>query len=537
MKFSRTILIALMMLLMIPSWTAFAASQTKEIALFLNDRQVATDVPPYLAPRTNVTMVPLRVISESLGATVDWKDRTATIYQNNNTLILQEKDRVANVNGNEVKLDEAVTIRDSRVLVPLRFVAENLGVTVVWDGASRTISMTSSTGNDDTYPNPDPTPNPNPNPKPNPNPSQEMRGAWVSTVYNLDWPSKAGLQIEQQKAEFTKLLDDLKNVGMNAVFVQVRAASDAFYPSKLVPWSKYLTGVQGQDPGYDPLAFMIEETHARGMEFHAWFNPFRVSVDNKTENLSANNPAVQHPDWVVRHQGKLMFDPGIPAAREHILQAIMEVVNNYDIDGVHLDDYFYPYGQDKEPFADDASYTTYNNGQFSNKGDWRRDNVNQFVRMLGEQIHQSKRHVKYGISPFGVWRNSKLDATGSPTSAGVNSYDDLYADTRTWIQNGWIDYIAPQIYWNNGTKAAPYDKLVDWWVKETKGTNVLLYVGHAAYKLGTTEAGWSSSRTIIDQLDYNRQSGGVAGSLFFRAKNLQANVLGVADQLKTYYSR
>lgn len=522
MKFSRMILVALIMLLMIPSWTAFAAGQTKEIALFLNDRRIATDVPPYLTPRTNVTMVPLRVISESLGATVDWKDRTATIYQNNNTLILREKNRVANVNGNEVKLDEAVAIRDSRVLVPLRFVAENLGVTVVWDGVTRTISMTSSNDNNDnndTYPN------------------QDLRGAWVSTVYNLDWPSKAGLQVEQQKAEFTKLLDDLKGMGMNAVFVQVRAASDAFYPSKLVPWSKYLTGVQGQDPGYDPLAFMIEETHARGMEFHAWFNPFRVSVDSKIESLSADNPAVQHPDWVVRHQGKLMFDPGIPAAREHILQAIMEVVNNYDIDGVHLDDYFYPYGQDKEPFADDASYAAYNNGQFNNKGDWRRDNVNQFVRTLGEQIHQAKRHVKYGISPFGVWRNSKLDPTGSATNAGVNSYDDLYADTRAWIQNGWVDYIAPQIYWNNGTKAAPYDKLVDWWVNETKGTGVKLYVGHAAYKLGTTEAGWSSSNTIIEQLDYNRQNGGVEGSLFFRAKNLQANVLGIADQLQAYYSR
>jgi uncharacterized lipoprotein YddW (UPF0748 family) len=449
---------------------------------------------------------------------VDWKNRVVTIYQNNNVLVLQENSKTVTVNGAQVQLDEPASMRNSRVLVPLRFVAENLGVTVDWNGTARTISLTSE---QDTYPKE----------------VEELRGAWVSTVYNLDWPSKSGLSKEQQQAEFTKLLDDLKTAGMNAVFVQVRAASDAFYPSKLVPWSKYLTGTQGQDPGYDPLAFMIQEAHARGLEFHAWFNPFRVSVDDKLQNLSADNPAIQHPDWVVKHQGKLMFDPGIPEVRAHIISAIMEVVNQYDIDGVHLDDYFYPYGQNVEPFADDQTYATYNQGNFNNKGDWRRDNVNQFVRELGVQIHQAKSHVEYGISPFGVWRNVKLDPTGSATTAGVNSYDDLYADARAWIQNGWIDYIAPQVYWNVNTKAAPYDKVVDWWVHETRGTSVKLYIGQAAYKLGTTETGWGTADTIINQLDYNQQVGQVTGSIFFRAQTLQKNVLGIADRLQAYYSR
>lgn len=545
MNFRRFTVLMLTVLLMLSPLTAFAAQKEKEISLFLNDSPIHSDVPPFVDKKANLTMVPLRVISESLGAQVDSKNRVATIHMNDTTLRLIEGSKMAKVNDANVELDAAATVQKGRVMVPLRFVAQNLGINVVWDGIQRSVLMTSTTA-DNTNKEPGTQPNTEPNTEPStqpgtetgtqPNTQNELRGAWVPSVYNIDWPSKANLNKEKQQAEFIQLLDDLKDTGLNAVFVQVRPTSDAFYPSQLVPWSKYLTGTQGKDPGYDPLAFMIEETHRRNMEFHAWFNPFRISVDDKLDSLVDSHPAKIHPDWVVRHQGKLMFDPGIPAARDHIIESIMEVVRNYDIDGIHLDDYFYPYGQDKEPFPDAASFAAYNNGQFTDKADWRRDNVNQFVKTLGTQIHQVKNKVQFGISPFGVWRNKKMDPTGSDTSAGLGTYDDQYADVRTWIQNEWIDYVAPQIYWHIGHKAAPYDKLVDWWVNETRGTKVKLYIGHAAYKLGTKETGWASADTIINQLDYNKKSGQVSGSIYYSSKNIQGNVLGIRDRLKTYYA-
>lgn len=363
-------------------------------------------------------------------------------------------------------------------------------------------------------------------------PKRELRAAWIASVENIDWPQKGVVTPEAQKQSFTDMLDDLAKMGMNAVVVQVKPTADAFYPSEYGPWSEYLTGVQGQDPGYNPLAFMIEEVHKRNMEFHAWFNPYRISMKDNIGNLVANHPARQHPDWVVSYGGKLYYDPGVPGVKDFVIGSIMEVVKGYDIDAVHMDDYFYPYVVDGKDFPDDATYQTYGAG-FTNKGDWRRDNVNRLVHELSDSIKQEKSFVKFGISPFGVWRNIADDPTGSDTTAGQRNYDDLYADTRTWIKQGWIDYITPQIYWNFGFTAAAYEKLIDWWTKETQGTNVHLYIGHAVYKIDANNEAWALPDELPNQLKYNLNFEGVKGSMHFSTKDLLRNPLGIKDRLTT----
>lgn len=536
----RTWFIPLLILLI--AWPFAGTARTEAasasvIQIYLNGDLLPSDTAPYLKPKENVTMVPLRVISEGLGASVLWSQatKTATIQKNGNKLVLITGQGVAEVNGSSVALDVSVENIRGRTMVPIRFVSEQLGLDVVWNQSLKTISLTSKDG-DPQLPgeegqNPQPPVNP-------PQVSNELRGAWVSTVYNLDWPSSTSAgKAESQKQEYVKLLDDLQGMGINAVFVQVRPSGDAFYPSDLVPWSTYLTGVSGKDPDYDPLQFIIDETHRRGMEFHAWFNPFRASVDTNTAKLANDHVANSHPEWIVKFANKLYINPGIPDAREHVIDAIMEVVNRYDIDGVHLDDYFYPTGETKTSyFNDDSTYKQYNSKQLNNKGDWRRDNINEFVKDLGRSIHQVKPNVSFGISPFGVWRNKSTDPTGSDTKAGITAYDSTYADVRAWIQNDWVDYVAPQIYWSMSFNVAKYDTLVDWWAKEVAGSRVKLYIGHAPYKLGTSEAGWNSAQEIINQLTYNRSVPEVSGSIFFSAKELRKNPLGLIPLLQSFYS-
>jgi len=487
------------------------------IAIVLDGKRLTSDVAPYIVPKANVTLVPLRVISESIGAAVDWNPsaKSVTIRMSGTTIVMRTGQKYATVNGGNIMLDITVQTKQGRTMVPLRFVGEQLGLAVNWDSASRTITLLSAAAGGGS------------------GRSGGVVGAWISTVYNLDWPSAASYgNAEMQKAEFAALLDKLQAMGVNTVFVQVRPAADALYPSRLVPWSKALTGVQGADPGYDPLAYMIEQTHLRGMKFEAWFNPFRATTDGNTSALDPSHVALSHPEWIVKAGGKDYINPGIPEARRHIIDVIMEVVNGYEIDGVHLDDYFYPSGV---AFADDDAFATYNNGGFADKADWRRDNINRFVRELGEAIHAAKPQVRFGISPFGVWRNKSADKTGSDTKAGVSAYDDMYADVRTWIREEWIDYVVPQIYWSLSFSAARYDVLTDWWANEVKGTNVDLYIGHAPYKLGTSEAGWQTAQEIVNQLKYNESVPEVKGDVFFSAKDLLRNPLGVADALKQYY--
>lgn len=537
MKLLRKMFIPLLIVMLawpvsLTNQNAYAAS-SQDIRLYLDGVLLASDTSPYIKEKENVTMVPLRVISEGLGAGVEWSavERTATIQKDGNTLILGIGRNSALVNGSSVPLEVSVENKSGRTMAPIRFVSEQLGLQVNWDQKQRTISLISY-GSGET-----PVPPPEPSVPENPAASDELRGAWVSTVSNLDWPSKASYgKAEAQKEEYIKLLDELQGMGINAVFVQVRPSADAIYPSSLVPWSSYLTGTAGKDPGYDPLQFLIEETHRRGMEFHAWFNPFRASTGGDASKLPANHVANLHPDWIVKFGGKLYINPGIPEARQHIIEAIMEVAQGYNIDGVHLDDYFYPTGETASAkFNDDGTYKKFNANRISNKGDWRRDNINQFVRELGESVHQLKPGISFGISPYGVWRNKASDVSGSDTKASVTAYDSTYADVVTWIKNGWIDYVVPQIYWSMTRKEVRYDIIADWWAAQVRGTDVKLYIGHAPYKLGTPEIGWNSADEIIRQLEYNRSIPEISGSIFFSAKDLRKNPLGLIPLLQNYY--
>lgn len=361
-------------------------------------------------------------------------------------------------------------------------------------------------------------------------PKAEMRAAWIATVWNIDWPAKGTINVEEQKRKYRNLLDELQAAGINAVITQVSPTADAFYPSEYGPWSEWLTGVQGKDPGYDPLAFMLEETHKRNMEFHAWFNPYRVSFKNEIERLVEDHPARKHPDWVLSYGGRLIFDPGNPEARQFITDSIMEVVKKYDIDAVHLDDYFYPYPTQGTEFPDDVSYAEFGVG-FPDRADWRRDNVNQFIRNLSEAIKREKSYVKFGISPFAIWKNKGIDPEGSDTN-GLSSYEALNADSKKWVEEEWVDYITPQIYWYMGFSLAAYDKLTAWWSKVVAGKNVHLYIGHAIYRIGQG-TGWMNSEEMPNQVNFNRNFAEVSGSMYFSAKWFAANPLGITDRLRS----
>ncbi|MEB2272282.1 family 10 glycosylhydrolase [Bacillus safensis] len=363
--------------------------------------------------------------------------------------------------------------------------------------------------------------------------TREMRAVWIASVYNLDWPSKKGLPVAEQKQEFIRLLDEIKAMNMNAVIMQIKPTADAFYPSAYGPWSEYLTGTQGKDPGYDPLEFMIEEAHKRGLEFHAWFNPYRITMNHTDlSRLSADHPAREHPDWTIAYGNQLYYNPGIPEAQDFIVGGIEEVVKNYDIDAVHMDDYFYPNKIAGVPFPDQETYETYGKKAFTHIEDWRRDNVNQLVKQINDTIKKEKPYVKFGISPFGVWRNIKDDPTGSNTTAGMTNYDDLYADTREWIQQHDIDYVTPQIYWSIGFQAAAYDVLTKWWSNEVKGEPVHLYIGQAAYKINqNSDPAWSDPEEYFRQIELNRQSQLVQGSMHFSLKDINRNPLNVKDRL------
>ncbi|CAH1206328.1 hypothetical protein PAECIP111893_02517 [Paenibacillus plantiphilus] len=502
------------------------AQASKDIRIILDGQLISSDVAPYVLPKVNVTMVPLRVISENLGAAVDWSPvaRKVTIEQGTTTIIMRPGQKTAEVNGDKIRLDASVELKSGRVMVPLRFVGEELGIEVEWDGKTRTVFLNASMMQ----------PDPGAGNGSGGGSKSGLKAAWVSTIYNLDWPSTKSYGNKQlQQQEYKSLLDELQAMGMNTVFVQVRPSGDALYRSDLVPWSKVLSGKQGTEPDYDPLAFMIEETHQRGMSFHAWFNPFRANTDSDLTKLASNHVAIAQPDWILKSGSGLLINPGIPAARQHIIDTVMEVVNGYDIDGIHLDDYFYP---SSGGLKDDDTFLLYNANNLPTKDEWRRDNINEFVRMLGESIHSAKPKLQFGISPFGVWRNSAKDATGSDTNAGVTAFDSMSADVRTWIRQDWIDYVVPQIYWSMSFTAARYDKLVDWWVGEVTGTNVDLYIGHSPYKLGTKESGWQTAQEIIDQLNYNlKYPEIVKGDAFFSAKDLRRNPLGIKDALQVYY--
>jgi uncharacterized lipoprotein YddW (UPF0748 family) len=358
-----------------------------------------------------------------------------------------------------------------------------------------------------------------------PEPAREFRGAWVASVGNIDWPSKSGLPVNDQKAEFRAILERAVELKLNAIVLQVRPACDALYDSKLEPWSAYLTGTMGKPPTpfYDPLTFAIAEAHMRGIELHAWFNPFRA-LTTASAPTSGNHVTKEHPEWVRRYSGQLWLDPGEPKAREYSLNVILDVVKRYDIDGVHIDDYFYPYPDSKKtPFPDDATYGRYKEGGGKlSKEDWRRDNNNQLVQQLYQRVKETKRWVKVGISPFGIWRPHYPESI----QAGLDAYGELYADSKKWLQEGWCDYFSPQLYWSIAPQKQSFPVLLDWWAQQnTKGRH--LWAGIATERIGPARP----VQEILNQITLTRALPS-QGHLHWNNKTLMINKGKIVDRLR-----
>lgn len=355
---------------------------------------------------------------------------------------------------------------------------------------------------------------------------REQRAVWISTINHLDWPSKAGLTMQQQQQEWLNIVDFCQKIKLNTIIVQIRPMADAFYPSKINPWSQFLTGIQGKNPGYDPLAFMLTEAHKRNLEFHAWLNPYRVSNNDRLQDLATNHPARLHPEWVRSYGGKLYYDPGVPEVRQHIVETVQEIVRQYEVDAIHFDDYFYPYPVEGQSFPDDQSFQQHGK-DFTNRADWRRANIDRLIQEVSKSIKQINPKICFGVSPFGIWRNKSTDPAGSDTN-GLQSYDELYADTRKWVQQKWLDYIAPQLYWQIGNSAADYQILANWWANVVKGLPVHLYIGQAAYRIEE----WKDGEEIPKQIQLNRSLAEVQGQILFRYQNLVQNPLGFTERLQ-----
>ncbi|MGC0333130.1 uncharacterized lipoprotein YddW (UPF0748 family) [Streptomyces sp. SAI-170] len=366
---------------------------------------------------------------------------------------------------------------------------------------------------------------------------REMRGMWLATVANRDWPSVTGLSAARQRAELLAHLDRAVERRLNTVIFQVRPTADALWPSPYEPWSQYLTGVQGRDPGWDPLGTAVQEAHARGLELHAWFNPLRVANHSDRTQLVASHPARRHPDWAVAYGGRLYYNPGLPEVRDFVHDAMLDAVRKYPVDGVHFDDYFYPYPVPGQTFDDDEAYDTYG-GSFGSRAAWRRDNIDRLVRDMGTRIEQVRPGTRFGVSPFGVWRNASTDPLGSDTDA-FQSYDELYADSRKWVRQNWIDYVCPQLYWHIGHASADYAKLVPWWAEVARGTGTQVYVGEALYKAGLAgePAAWQNPAELSRHLTLAGGHAEVRGHVFFAATEVATDPGGaMARVVADHYS-
>jgi uncharacterized lipoprotein YddW (UPF0748 family) len=343
-----------------------------------------------------------------------------------------------------------------------------------------------------------------------------MRAAWISTVENIDWPSKPGLSDKEMKNEMIAILDNLRSYNLNTVIFQIRPTADAYYKSTKEPASHWITGTQGVAPGFDPLQMMIDEAGKRGMNVHVWLNPYRVQKDTVRDVLSKNHLYFKRPDLFLTYGKARYFNPGLQETRNFVASVVGEIVRKYDIQAVHMDDYFYPYKIEGQEFPDEKAFAK-EPRQFKDKEDWRRDNVDLIIKQIRDTIIANKPEVEFGISPFGVWRNIAKDSQGSNTRAGATNYDDLYANILKWQKENWIDYVTPQIYWHIGFDRANFEVLAKWWAEHKYGANV--YVGHGDYKISNTakEPEWRSSDQIVKQIEMIRKMPLIDGSMHFTA--------------------
>ncbi len=357
---------------------------------------------------------------------------------------------------------------------------------------------------------------------------EEMRGAWVASVANIDWPSAPGLDDESLKKEIDDIVGRMYEMGFNALFVQVRPAYGVFYQSKFEPWSKYLIGAGKRKPGFDPLHYWIKACHRRGMECHAWINPYRVLSSPDAHELKEFLKEQQDPHRYIKYGKNLYMDPAYPENRAYILKIIREITENYAVDGLHFDDYFYPYKVAGEEYDDNRSYQKYK-GSYTDRAAWRRNNVDLLIRAVHEYMSEHHPKMRFGISPFGVWRNASDDVRGSDTRAGVRSYDDLHADVLHWCRQGWLDYIAPQVYWHIGFHIADYATLVEWWSEKIENCDV--YIGHALYKLDARSKypSWRTADEIRKQVVFNRKYPRVKGSIFYNTNTILKNPMNIRD--------
>ena len=362
-------------------------------------------------------------------------------------------------------------------------------------------------------------------------PKREFRAAWIQSVNG----QFKGQDEATMKRNLINQLEALQRAGINAIIFQVRPEADALYTSQLEPWSRFLTGVQGEAPAplWDPMQFMIEECHKRCMEFHAWINPYRVKTA-LANPLAANHVYHLHPEWFITYGNQLFFDPALPESRRHICMVITDILTRYDVDAIHMDDYFYPYPLKGMEFPDDASFARYGGG-FDNRGDWRRSNVNLLIKQIHETVREVKPWVKFGVSPFGIYRNQKSDPLGSKTN-GLQNYDDLYADVLLWAREGWIDYNIPQIYWQIGHPAADYKELVEWWAKHAEDRP--LYIGQSVMNtVKNVDPANPNRNQMVAKMALQRAYQSIQGSCQWPASAVIENAGNYADALRSEYHR
>ena len=361
---------------------------------------------------------------------------------------------------------------------------------------------------------------------------REFRGVWIASVDNIDWPSRPGLSTQEQQRELLAILDRAVALRLNAVILQIRPAADALYPSSYEPWSEYMSGQMGRapDPYYDPLEFAVNEAHRRGIELHAWFNPYRAHHPSGRSSPSSNHISVTHPELVKRYGAHLWMDPGEPAVREHTIRVVLDVVRRYDIDGVHIDDYFYPYKERDQrgrviDFPDTNSWRRYvSSGGSLSRDDWRRANVDSLIRQVYAGIKDMKPWVKFGISPFGLWRPGY-----PPQAVGFDSYAELYGDSRKWLLNGWADYFTPQLYWPTWRTGLSFPVLLQWWV-EQNAKQRHMWPGNYVDKVDGTPTGWPAQE-LLDQIALTRAQRGATGNVFFSVRTLMGSRDNLPDRM------